>query len=222
MLWAVTPLKCGGQVKQRLAEVFSADERLELSRAMARDVLAALGACPEVEGVLLLSSDAAAQQLAVEAGAEHAADPGGGLNDVAAAAAQMVEERGGSHMLFVHADLPASDAAEFSGLIAELKPEAGPALCLAEDRRGQGTNALLCAPPGLIAFQYGPGSAQKHIEAAQAQGAAARRCFFPGLSLDVDTPEDLRELLRRFGDDGRAVHTLAVLAAPQMRRRLAQ
>ncbi len=219
MLWAVVPLKCGDAIKQRLGALFSVAERRVLCRAMVCDLLDALGACPEVGRTLLLSSDAEAVQLAAGAGAEHAPDPGGGLNEVAAAAARMVAEQGGTQMLLVHADLPAAGAEEFTRLLADF-PAAGPALHLVEDRRGRGTNVLLCTPPGVVPFHYGEDSAEQHLRAAQARGAAVRRSFSPGLSLDVDTPEDVRELLRRFGASKRALHTRALLDTPQMRRQL--
>ena len=221
MLWAVVPLKCGDAIKQRLGALFSVAERRVLCRAMVCDLLDALGACPEVGRTLLLSSDTEAVQLAAGAGAEHAPDPGGGLNEVAAAAARMVAERGGTQMLLVHADLPAAGAEEFSRLLADF-PAAGPALHLVEDRCGRGSNVLLCTPPGVVPFHYGEDSAEQHLRAAQARGAAVRRSFFPGLSLDVDTPEDVRELLRRFGASKRALHTRALLDTPQMRRQLEQ
>jgi coenzyme F420-0:L-glutamate ligase/coenzyme F420-1:gamma-L-glutamate ligase len=61
---------------------------------------------------------------------------------------------------------------------------------LVPDRHGDGTNALLVAPPGTIPFEFGPGSRQAHSAAARHAGAAFVELDGP-LSLDLDTGDDL-------------------------------
>jgi 2-phospho-L-lactate guanylyltransferase (CobY/MobA/RfbA family) len=64
-------------------------------------------------------------------------------------------------------------------------------VALAADRRGDGTNALLCAPPDTMSFHYGPGSFAAHREAARAAGHEPAVLDLPGLALDIDTADDL-------------------------------
>ena len=64
------------------------------------------------------------------------------------------------------------------------------------DRHGTGTNALLLSPPDAIAPSFGPGSFERHAQAARAGGLAYGVAQVPGLVLDVDTPDDLAELTR--------------------------
>ncbi len=50
---------------------------------------------------------------------------------------------------------------------------------------------MLSAPPGLIEYEFGPGSFERHLERAQASGARVEICHLPGLELDLDIPDDL-------------------------------
>ena len=64
MLWALVPAKELARSKQRLAEILEPREREELVLAMLRDVLTALSAVDEFDGVLLVSRSQRAQTLA--------------------------------------------------------------------------------------------------------------------------------------------------------------
>jgi 2-phospho-L-lactate guanylyltransferase (CobY/MobA/RfbA family) len=55
---------------------------------------------------------------------------------------------------------------------------------------------MLCTPPGVIQFHYGPGSCSAHQRAAREAGIDVRVLRLPGLALDIDTPEDLVALLQ--------------------------
>jgi 2-phospho-L-lactate guanylyltransferase len=62
---------------------------------------------------------------------------------------------------------------------------------IAPDRRGEGTNALLVTPIGLIEYAFGPNSYQSHVKEAAASGARLEVCEIVRLTVDVDLPEDL-------------------------------
>jgi len=63
------------------------------------------------------------------------------------------------------------------------------------DARGSGTNALLLAPPALLAPQFGPRSLAAHLEAARAVGVPAIVHGCPNISRDIDEPGDVAALL---------------------------
>jgi 2-phospho-L-lactate guanylyltransferase (CobY/MobA/RfbA family) len=71
----------------------------------------------------------------------------------------------------------------------------GPGLTLVPDRDRTGTNGLVVSPVDLITFSYGINSFNLHTEAARAAGAPVRIVELDGLSLDIDTPEDVRALM---------------------------
>jgi 2-phospho-L-lactate guanylyltransferase (CobY/MobA/RfbA family) len=66
-----------------------------------------------------------------------------------------------------------------------------PVVVAAPDRCYDGTNALLVCPAGLIEYEYGPGSFERHCARAREVGARLEICELPSLSLDLDNPEDL-------------------------------
>ena len=51
--------------------------------------------------------------------------------------------------------------------------------------------------PDAIPSRFGPGSFRAHMAEARAKRIEARVALPPGLVFDVDTPEDVRELLAR-------------------------
>ena len=115
-------------------------------------------------------------------------------------------------MLLVPGDTPMLDAAEVDRLLVESEA-AGTGLAIVPDRHDSGTNALLIAPPSAITPSFGPGSLQRHRHAAEAADLSHVVEALPSLVLDVDTPEDLAELVRRLEDDeSRAPRTREALA----------
>ena len=66
-----------------------------------------------------------------------------------------------------------------------------PVVVVAPDRKKEGTNALLVCPAGLIEYDYGLNSFERHCLAAEAAGARLEICELPSLALDMDVPEDL-------------------------------
>ena len=64
-------------------------------------------------------------------------------------------------------------------------------MVITPDRHHQGTNALLISPAGLIQYQFGPGSYQRHCLQATKVGARLEICERSSVALDIDFPEDL-------------------------------
>ncbi|RMF50431.1 MAG: 2-phospho-L-lactate guanylyltransferase, partial [Anaerolineae bacterium] len=49
-------------------------------------------------------------------------------------------------------------------------------------------------PPGLIEYEFGPGSFARHCARAREAGARLEVCELPSLAVDLDWPEDLHLL----------------------------
>jgi 2-phospho-L-lactate guanylyltransferase len=71
-----------------------------------------------------------------------------------------------------------------------------PVVVIAPDRHNTGTNALLMSPSGLIEYDFGLNSFQRHCQRVEATGARLEIVNLPNLGLDLDIPEDL-ELIRK-------------------------
>lgn len=107
---AVLPIKTFARAKQRLSEAVPAADRRALAEAMVGDVLAALGAVAELDGVIVVTAEPAAVAAATRAGAavvedrEEAGQSAAAQRGLAAAI-----ERGATRALLVPGDCPALD-----------------------------------------------------------------------------------------------------------------
>jgi 2-phospho-L-lactate/phosphoenolpyruvate guanylyltransferase len=194
-LWAIIPVKPLRRGKSRLAGILTEDERALLNYTMLTNTLKTLSEVPDVKEKLVVSRDPAALALAREYGARTLQEDGNpGLNTALKRAAVVAQIYAAGGVLILPADLPLLSTNDLSELINHAnKP---PVVAIAPDRRGEGTNALLLSPAGLIDFQFGPGSFTKHCQAAKKAGVRLEVCSLFSLGLDLDLPEDL-ELLRQ-------------------------
>jgi len=67
------------------------------------------------------------------------------------------------------------------------------------DRHKEGTNALLVSPAGLIEYDYGENSFERHCEQAREAGARLEICELLSIELDLDLPEDLELVAKEIG-----------------------
>lgn len=202
MVWALLPLKDFVNAKQRLSGVLAAHERRALVQAMAEDVIEQLVAAP-LERIVLISDDPSASLLAEHYGVEHWPEGAllktygvsGGLNAAVGAGAQRAAQLGAQAVLVVHGDLPLLATDEITQILQTAATLPTPAVVLVSDRREQGSNCLLCAPPTVLAFQYGENSFAHHRHSALAAGVAVKTLQLDGAACDIDTPADLLTLL---------------------------
>lgn len=189
-LWAIVPVKPLRYGKSRLAEVLTPDERTDLNRRMLAHTLDTLTAIPEIEHVLVVSRDQAALALAREYGARTVQESGAPQLNVALTRATIVARNYATRgVLIVPADLPLLTPEDVHLMLD--RAERPPVVVVAPDHRREGTNALLVCPTGLIDYEYGPGSFQRHCARALEAGARLEICELPSLALDMDLPEDL-------------------------------
>jgi 2-phospho-L-lactate guanylyltransferase len=92
-------------------------------------------------------------------------------------------------VIIVPADLPLLTVDDIREVVKRAVDP--PVVVITPDRHHQGTNALLVAPPGLIKYEYGPGSFQRHCIQAEKAGARLEICERSSVALDIDLPEDL-------------------------------
>ena len=193
-IWALLPLKALDRAKQRLADTLNPEQRRELMLAMARDVLTALKQSQQLAGVLIISRTSEAQALAASfsteifAEDEHA-DLAGALTQGARHAMAELEASG---VMVTPADLPLLTAQEVDRMLGEHRQ-----VTLVPDTDHIGTNCLVCSPPNCLPFVFDGRSFKPHLLAAQERNLDPAVYTSPGFALDIDTPADLIELLRR-------------------------
>jgi len=197
-IWAIVPVKPLRRGKSRLAGTLSEDERTHLNQLLLEHTLKTLKDLKEIEQILVVSRDPAALSLAREHGARTVREAGSPkLNTAlkrATVVAQLYATRG---VLVLPADLPLITREDILALVERAKKP--PVVVIAPDRHEEGTNALLICPAGLIEYDFGPGSYQRHCERARKAGARLEVVTLPSLGLDLDLPEDLDMVLKLEG-----------------------
>ena len=193
MRFALLPTKPPGIAKSRLAPFLSEAERIALSSAMFHDVLDCLCSARHVDAVAVVTADRGLLETARDRGALAVDEENlRGLNAAVALGTARCIERGATSVLIVLSDLPRITADEVDALYSDLPKS--PHVRVARSHEGLGTNALLRTPPGVISTRFGGRSFQDHIAAAADAEVSWSEVELPGLSFDIDTIEDLREL----------------------------
>ena len=194
-LWAIVPVKPLRRGKSRLAGLLSDDERTKLNETLLEHTLATLTGLREVEQVLVVSRDPHALAIARSHGARTVREDGQPqLNTALQRATVLAQVYATSGVLVLPADLPLLSQEDVLALLG--RGTNPPVVVIAPDRHGKGTNALLISPAGLIEYDFGEGSFERHCQRAQKAGARLEIANLPSLSLDLDLPEDL-ELIRK-------------------------
>jgi 2-phospho-L-lactate guanylyltransferase len=194
-IWAVVPVKETAEAKQRLAALVPAHLRAGLALSMLEDVLDVLAAVRTLAGIVVMTADAAAAEIAARRGArivEEAARDGHTAAIAAAAKILAAERRGG--MLQVPADIPLVSAQDVTTLLDRHRLAPSFTIVPAHDERG--SNALIVSPPDAVSLTFGDDSFHPHLAAARRHGIDPQVVKLPGIGLDIDTPEDLRAFAR--------------------------
>jgi 2-phospho-L-lactate guanylyltransferase len=192
--WAIVPVKPLRRAKSRLSGVLTDEQRASLSQRLLQHTLKVLTEIPEIERTLVVSRDSQALALARQLGARTVAERGTPeLNQALVRATLVAKEYGAAGVLVLPADLPLLKKEDVQILIDAAHDP--PVVVLVPDRRGEGTNALLVRPSGLMEYYFGPDSFKRHQEQAEALGARIEIRMISSLGLDLDLPEDL-EILR--------------------------
>jgi 2-phospho-L-lactate guanylyltransferase len=194
----LVPVKNLAHAKQRLSDVLTPEERLALAQAMCEDVLQELARWRSRPGVAVVTDDPFARDLAARFEFEVIADT---VNPGETGAIEMAtaecRRRGAERTLVVPADIPLIEASELQEIV-DSAPAGG--AVLVPDAAGRGTNAALRAPADLFPLRFGNDSFLPHLAAAKATGKPCVVLKLPSIALDVDRPDDLKELAAAKGE----------------------
>ncbi len=193
-VWAAVPVKEFTGAKQRLAAMLTPQQREILAATMLEDVLAALAGAHRLGGILVNTVEPRAVALAQRYGARVVTD--GACDGHTAAVLGMARALAaeGRAMLTLPGDIPRVTAAEIDTVVASCLPAPSFTIVPAHDELG--SNAVLCAPPGVVPLRFGDDSYFPHLAAARRCGIEPTIVRLPGIALDIDHPADLRMFLR--------------------------
>jgi 2-phospho-L-lactate/phosphoenolpyruvate guanylyltransferase len=210
MIVALLPVKSPKNAKQRLIGLLSPEQRETLARTMFEEVLNTLCSVRGLDRIAVATSDWQIAQLARSAGVDvFEEQEQSGHSHSADLASQKATELGATSVLLVPIDVPLVTRLEIEGLIAE----AGCGVIVVPSGDGTGTNALVRTPPNAIKACFGPNSFRAHCSQAETLGVPLKVMRPPGLLLDIDTPEDVAELILR-APDSRVARLLRSQTAP--------
>ncbi|MGE5250775.1 MAG: 2-phospho-L-lactate guanylyltransferase [Bacteroidota bacterium] len=194
-LWAIVPVKPLRYGKSRLAGTLSDDERAQLNERLLEHTLETLTGLKELAQVLVVSRDPRALSIAHSHGARTVREDGQPhLNMALKRASVIAQVYATQGVLVLPADLPLLTRDDVLLLLA--RASRPPVVVIAPDRHMKGTNALLMSPAGLIEYDFGEGSFDRHCERVRQAGARLEVVNLPSLGLDLDLPEDL-EMVRK-------------------------
>ena len=205
---AAVPVKDLENAKQRLVPVLSPAERRNLARTMLEDVLDALSEA-SLDTVLVVTRDPDVIALARQLHASVLEEPDNrGHTEAVALAQRLAADTGAQRFLTIPGDVPQVTPQEIAAVVAAAP--AGPGVVFVPSRSGFGTNGALLSPPDLMRLKFGEPSFANHLIAARRGGLDPVILSLPGLSLDIDGPEDLGALLES-GRQTRSWHFIRAL-----------
>lgn len=195
---ALVPVKALTNAKSRLAPYLAQRQRETLVLDMLHHVLRVLLDSQSLEQVAVVSADTQVLKQAEAWGARPVPEEQHEHNAALHAAASRQLHEGAGSLLTISADLPLLSTGDVHALIEQ---SAQHEVVLAPSHEGTGTNAILVRPPLAVPYLFGVNSLEHYIQAARERHLNAASCHSPGLSLDIDSIEDLHrlEVLRRAG-----------------------
>lgn len=193
-IWACVPVKDFSRAKQRLADAMPQRDRTRLAQAMLLDVLDAVQDTPGLAGIALLTVDAHARQIARARGLRVLEDAATeNHTNVANAAMRVLAREGIASVLMLPGDIPLVTPEEIAAVLAASR---GERFTIVPSHDHDGSNAIVCTPPGLMPLRYGADSFACHLRAARERGIEPHVLEQTGIAQDIDHPDDLDFILR--------------------------
>lgn len=186
-IWALVPFKGATGAKRRLGDVLNESERESLVLAMMRDVLATLTRCRTLGGILLVSRDRMAFELAEEFGIDVFEDSATDLSGAVVQSGDYARDsRAASGTLFVPGDVPLIRPEDVDAVL-----DGHQHVTLVPDANDIGTNAAASSPPNAFEYLFDGKSFKPHIASARRAGIEPRIVRRTAWGLDVDTVDEL-------------------------------
>ena len=188
---AIIPVKSLSEAKSRLAPHLTQQQRETLALDMLRHVVQTLCASQEFELVTVVSPDVRVLEKARIWGARASFEERSGHNPALHMAALRELAEGAGALLTISGDLPLLTSDDIDVMVERSTRFD---VVLAPSLDGTGTNAMLARPPLAVPYLFGVNSLEKHLRAARRRGLSSNLYASRGLSLDIDTIEDVQEL----------------------------
>jgi 2-phospho-L-lactate guanylyltransferase len=189
-LWAIVPVKSIIRGKSRLAGVLSDEERAALNRDLLTRTLLCLKSVPRIDQMLVISYDPEVLARARDVGATTVQEgKKTNINNALRRATVAAKAYNASKIIIIPADLPFIKKEDLEIFLDQAGTP--PEIIISSDRHSNGTNALYINPIGILEYNFGPWSFQKHVEQAEQKKMHVKIKNMDSLTFDLDLPEDL-------------------------------
>ena len=191
---AIVPVKEFSKAKTRLAKVLSREARIELSKAMLKDVILALASNCEVKQIIITTPNKDMNEItALSSKIKVLHDNGvGQLPALRKSLNYVLNMFNPNAILITVADLPSIKPWDISHVIHLAQTYNSVVLAPSADG---GTNIMIQHPPAIINLKYGPMSFRKHVEEARKKKIFVKTYLSETTLIDLDTPEDLKQVV---------------------------
>jgi len=194
-VFAIVPVKTFDRAKTRLSSVLSPDDRMTLSLMMLQQTLSALAVRANLARIVVVSSDERARKLAESRDAIFLREENdSGVNSAVSLGNDYSTGQGADATIVIPEDIPLLDGEAISAFCALAENEER-CVVICPSQRYDGTNLLLRKPPNVIRTFFDENSYESHISAARRNDVPVKEFATEQLMLDIDTPEDARQLL---------------------------
>tara|TARA_Y100000590_G_scaffold93439_2_gene105871 strand:- start:16019 stop:16675 length:657 start_codon:yes stop_codon:yes gene_type:complete len=202
MIWALTPIKSFKRPKSRLGDVLNLEQRRILVKYMLKKILISQKKSNLFSNYLVVTEDKEVVKFVKQFGFKSLLQKKPGLNQGITEASLKAKKSGARSVLIIHGDIPRASSSILKSITKrhrELIKEFREGITISPDALGEGTNCMLCTPPDIIKFKYGPGSCLSHMELAHRQGLQVRLYRSKRLEFDIDRDSDLTKLILKSG-----------------------
>ena len=201
-IWAVTPIKSFKRPKTRLGDVLSLEHRRVLVKHMLKSVLSSQKKSGLFKKLLVVTEDKDVIIFAKKLGIDGLLQKKPGLNQGVSETALTAMESGAKSLFIIHGDIPLISSSVVKSIIKkhkELIKIYKKGITISPDTEGEGTNCMICTPPDVIKFHYGPGSCLSHMETAHRNNLKIKLFHSKRLEFDIDRVSDLLNLVEKKG-----------------------
>ena len=201
-LWAITPIKSFKRPKSRLGDVLTLEDRRVLVKFMLGRILLSQRKSKLFTNYLIVTEDSNVIDYVEKLGFKAFLQKKPGLNNGITEASKRAIKGGAKGILIIHGDIPRTSSSILQSVAKKHKQlikTYKQGITISPDSAGEGTNCMVCTPPDLIKFKYGPGSCLAHLETAHRGGIQVRLYRSKKLEFDIDRDADLSKLIKKSG-----------------------
>ena len=195
-IFAIVPVKRFENGKSRLATLLTIAERVKLCQLLLDDTLSTLKKTSRISKIIVVSSDRDAEKIAKSYRAKFLKENKDmGVNEAVALADNYCSEAGANATIVIPQDLPLLLPKDID-MMCKSAEEYEKCLVICPSLRYDGSNALLRRPVLLLQTYYDNNSYETHIKVARELGVNVKVFLSQRIMLDLDTVEDIQNLLK--------------------------